>query len=139
MQINIETYNGSDEIDQVTVKVFGDANGKALLAKLVPQPQPKAPFRGVEAPSRCTLREAVELFRELAEEVKPSLLAPNDKARERAEVIAAAAKMLEQLANGDKKIQAIKALRELSGLGLKEAKEMTERAAPFRPAPHHRV
>lgn len=129
MQINIETYGTNQMIDVVTVKAHGEQDGKALLNKVMapePKPAPKAPIVGREAESECTLRTAAALFRAMQAECGNM-----HSAQQAAKV----ADVLEQLADGNKKIQCIKAVREFSGLGLREAKEMTERLGPFAPKP----
>lgn len=122
MQINIETFGADQTIDVVTVKAHGQQDGKALLDKIMaPVPKTKPPIVGVEAPSRCTLRVAAQFFRVMAEEQGAS---PGSSALRVAE-------LLDLLADGTHKIQTIKAAREFSGLGLREAKELVERVGPF--------
>ena len=125
MQINIETYGANQMIDAVTVKAVGEQDGKALLEKVMapkPPPAPKPPIVGKEAHSECTLRTAAELFRAMAGECSGTVTSGT---------AVKVAELLDQLADGNKKIQCIKAVREFSGLGLREAKEMTERLGPF--------
>ena len=129
MQINIETYGANQSIDTVTVKAHGEQDGKTLLEKIMapaPAPAPRPPIVGTEAESACTLRTAAALFRVMAEECGTHLPHLNQASK--------VADILEQLANGDKKIQTIKAVREFTGLGLREAKELTERLGPFHPS-----
>lgn len=129
MQINIETFGADQTIDVVTVKAHGQQDGKTLLDKVmapVPRPAPKPPIVGEEAPSKCTLRVAAQFFREMADEM--GNFQQTNTARSVAE-------LLDHLADGTQKIQTIKATRELSGLGLREAKELVERVGPFVPKP----
>jgi len=128
MQINIETFGANQSIDTVTVKAHGEQDGKALLDKVMakPAPLPKPPIVGSEAPSECTLRVASELFHVMSEE-HSNFGAPNKPAQ--------VAEILRLLADGTNKIRTIKAVREFSGLGLREAKELVERIGPFIPNP----
>lgn len=126
MQINIETFGADQTIDVVTVKAHGAQDGRTLLDKVmapVPKPVPKPPIVGTEAPSKCTLRVAAQFFRVMAEEMGNL---PSNQAQKVAE-------LLDHLADGSHKIQTIKAAREFSGLGLREAKELVERVGPFVP------
>jgi hypothetical protein len=128
MQINIETFGADQTIDVVTVKAHGAQDGKTLLDKImapVPKAVPKPPIVGTEAPSKCTLRVAAQFFRVMAEEQGPGMGSTANRVAE----------LLDLLADGTHKIQTIKAARELSGLGLREAKELVERVGPFVPPP----
>ncbi len=80
-----------------------------------------------------TLMEAAALVKELEEELGVSAAAPMAMAA--APGAAAAAPVAEQdeftvmlTGSGDKKIQVIKVVRELTGLGLKEAKDLVDGA-----------
>ncbi len=80
-----------------------------------------------------TLMEAATLVKELEEELGVSAAAPMAMAA--APGAAAAAPVAEQdeftvmlTGSGDKKIQVIKVVRELTGLGLKEAKDLVDGA-----------
>ena len=80
-----------------------------------------------------TLMEAATLVKELEEELGVSAAAPMAVAA--APGAAAAAPVAEQdeftvmlTGSGDKKIQVIKVVRELTGLGLKEAKDLVDGA-----------
>ncbi len=130
MQIHITMMPGMEEIDSVTVDAVGVAEGKALLAKLMLAPKPEPTIGNLikeklsdKEPSVCTLREAAELFRQMSQ--LPVTV-------HRAEDCLQLAELLDQLANGDKKIRTIKAVRMFSGLGLRDAKELIERVGPFR-------
>lgn len=126
MQINIETFGPDQTIDVVTVKAHGAQDGKTLLDKIMaPVPKAKPPIVGIEAPSKCTLRVAAQFFRVMAEEQGASMGSTANRVAE----------LLDLLADGTHKIQTIKAARELSGLGLREAKELVERVGPFVPTP----
>lgn len=127
MQINIETFGPDQTIDVVTVKAHGAQDGKTLLDKIMaPVPRAKPPIVGAEAPSKCTLRVAAQFFREMAEA---------QGAFQQTNTARSVAELLDLLADGSHKIQTIKAARELSGLGLREAKELVERVGPFVPTP----
>ncbi len=82
-----------------------------------------------------TLMEAATLVKELEEELGVSAAAPMAVAAAPGAAGAAAAPAAEQdeftvmlTGSGDKKIQVIKVVRELTGLGLKEAKDLVDGA-----------
>ena len=82
-----------------------------------------------------TLMEAATLVKELEEELGVSAAAPMAVAAAPGAGGAAAAPVAEQdeftvmlTGSGDKKIQVIKVVRELTGLGLKEAKDLVDGA-----------
>ena len=82
-----------------------------------------------------SLLDAAALVKELEEELGVSAAAPMAMAMAPAAGGAAAAPVVEKdeftvmlLAAGDKKIQVIKVVRELTGLGLKEAKDLVDGA-----------
>ena len=82
-----------------------------------------------------TLMEAATLVKELEEELGVSAAAPMAMAAVPGAGGAAAAPVAEQdeftvmlTGSGDKKIQVIKVVRELTGLGLKEAKDLVDGA-----------
>jgi large subunit ribosomal protein L7/L12 len=82
-----------------------------------------------------SLLDAASLVKELEEELGVSAAAPMAMAAAPAAGGAAAAPVVEKdeftvmlLAAGDKKIQVIKVVRELTGLGLKEAKDLVDGA-----------
>ncbi len=82
-----------------------------------------------------TLLEAASLVKELETELGVSAAAPVAVAAAGAAGAAAAAPVVEQdeftvmlTGSGDKKIQVIKVVRELTGLGLKEAKDLVDGA-----------
>jgi len=82
-----------------------------------------------------TLMEAATLVKELEEELGVSAAAPMAMAAAPGAGGAAAAPVAEQdeftvmlTGSGDKKIQVIKVVRELTGLGLKEAKDLVDGA-----------
>jgi large subunit ribosomal protein L7/L12 len=82
-----------------------------------------------------TLMEAAALVKELEEELGVSAAAPMAMAAAPGAGGAAAAPVAEQdeftvmlTGSGDKKIQVIKVVRELTGLGLKEAKDLVDGA-----------
>ena len=91
----------------------------------------------LEAIKNMTVLELAELVKELEEEFGVSAAAPVAMAAVPAAGGAGAAEAQEEeqtefdviLANiGDKKIQVIKVVRELTGLGLKEAKDLVDNA-----------
>ena len=82
-----------------------------------------------------SLMDAATLVKELEEELGVSAAAPVAVAAAGAPVGAGAAPAVEQdeftvvlIAAGEKKIQVIKVVRELTGLGLKEAKDLVDGA-----------
>jgi large subunit ribosomal protein L7/L12 len=82
-----------------------------------------------------SLLEAAALVKELEQELGVSAAAPVAMAMPAASGGAAAAPVVEQdeftvmlTGSGDKKIQVIKVVRELTGLGLKEAKDLVDGA-----------
>jgi len=82
-----------------------------------------------------TLMEAAALVKELEQELGVSAAAPVAVAAAPAAGAAAAAPAVEQeeftvvlKGSGEKKIQVIKVVRELTGLGLKEAKDLVDSA-----------
>jgi hypothetical protein len=121
MQIKIETKGCSDEIEELTVSAFGDES-KALLAKLLPHPDPMK-VNVPEEPSKCSLREAAALLNEMGK----SLISQEKMAE-----LWRLSGLLTLLADGRQKLMTIKAIREVSGMGLKEAKILVERVGPFR-------
>ena len=89
----------------------------------------------IEALKSMTLLEAAELSKELQEVFGVSAAAPVMTAPTGGGAAAAAPVEVEQsafdviiTAAGDKKIQVIKVVREITGLGLKEAKEVVDSA-----------
>ena len=88
----------------------------------------------VEEPSALTVLEAAELSKLLEEKWGVSAAAPVAVAAAGGAAAAAPAEVKDEFtvvlaAAGDKKINVIKAVREITGLGLKEAKDLVE-AAP---------
>ena len=82
-----------------------------------------------------SLMEAAALVKELESELGVSAAAPVAVAAAGAAAVAAPAAAVEQdeftvmlTGSGDKKIQVIKVVRELTGLGLKEAKDLVDGA-----------
>lgn len=125
MNIHITIHPNTDVIEFVTAEANGPTEGKALLAKLVPvhTPEPPEPLKVEKKPSACSLREAAELFRQMSVIGLPTA--------SKVEECCALAELLDQLANGNKKIQAIKAMRVFSGLGLKDTKRLIEQIGVF--------
>ncbi|NLJ34226.1 MAG: 50S ribosomal protein L7/L12 [Firmicutes bacterium] len=89
----------------------------------------------MEAIKKMTVLELAELVKELEEEFGVSAAAPVAMAAVPAAGVGVEAEEEEQtefdavLASiGDKKIQVIKAVREITGLGLKESKELVDNA-----------
>ncbi|MBI5505946.1 MAG: 50S ribosomal protein L7/L12 [Deltaproteobacteria bacterium] len=87
----------------------------------------------IEKLSAATVLEIAELVKELEEKWGVSAAAPVAVAAAAPGAPAAAAEVQEEfdvvlVAAGEKKIQVIKVVRELTGLGLKEAKDLVEGA-----------
>jgi len=87
----------------------------------------------IEKLSAATVLEIAELVKELEEKWGVSAAAPVAVAAAAPGVAAVAAEVQEEfdvvlVAAGEKKIQVIKVVRELTGLGLKEAKDLVESA-----------
>lgn len=87
----------------------------------------------IEAICSLTLLEAAEIVKELEEKLGVSAAAPVAVAAAPAAAAAAPAEEktsfdVELTAFGDKKLEVIKVIRKITGLGLKESKEMVEGA-----------
>lgn len=127
MQITIDMYKGTNEIDYVTVTASG-SDSKKLLARVMRRESSQEELQ--------PLQEAVKLIREMSEAANRLIPAdkrladPNTYPRN---LLGGVADLLEHLANGERKIQCIKIIREQTGLGLKDAKETIERTKVFAP------